>query len=57
MDDQPNKPVFSMAFPGTPKSGHCSECREAFANLYGPQDWDNPDADEWKLYLIIEIGR
>jgi hypothetical protein len=26
-----------------------TECREAFTKLYGPQDWDNPDADEWKL--------
>jgi hypothetical protein len=26
-----------------------AECREAFAKLYGPQHWDNPDADDWKL--------
>ena len=26
-----------------------TECREAFAKLYGPQDWDNSDADNWRL--------
>ena len=26
-----------------------SECREAFAKLYGQQDWDNVDADDWKM--------
>ena len=25
-----------------------SECREAFAKLYGPQDWDNSDAEDWE---------